>query len=196
LRRSHRIVGDVLDQFIGGLPRFRIGFAHDHVQANAKRQLSPARGRSRLHPVDFLGDQCRRLTPGQVLVDGVDGDVDAGIRRSAEIERRPRRLHRLEQQPAVLDADVLAFDIDGLAREQVAIDVEKLARHLIALVMRQKDAIALVLDGIAAGHDIDQQTPVRHPVERRGHARGDAGRLQPGPHRHQITQPFGPWRHG
>ena len=196
LRRSHRFVGDVLDQFVRRLPGFRIGFAHDHMQADAERELSSARGGGGLHPVDLLGDLRRRLAPGQVLVDGIDGDVDAGIRRSAEIERRPRRLHRLEQQPAVLDADVLALDIDGLAREQVAVDVEELARHLVALVMDQEDAVALVLDRIAAGDDIDQQTSVRHPIERRGHARGDARRLQPGPHRHQIAQPLGPWRHG
>ena len=159
-----------------------------------KRELAPARGGDGLHAGDLLGDLRRRLAPGQVFVDGVDGDVDAGIRRAAEIERRPRRLHRREQQPAVLDADVLALDIDGLAGEQVAVDVEELARHLVALVMAQEDAVALVLDGIAAGDDVDQQPPVRHPVERRGHARGDARRLQAGPHRHQIAQPLGPRR--
>src|SRR5947208_10371518 len=103
------------------------------MQANAERELSPPRSRGGFHPVDFLSDLRRRLTPGQVLVDGVDGNVDAGIRRSAEIQRRPRRLHWLEQQPAILDADVLALGIDGLARQQVTVDVEKLARHLVAL---------------------------------------------------------------
>ena len=194
LRRGDRLVGDVLDQLVGRLPGFRIGLAHDDVQADAERELSPARRSGGLHPVDLLGDLRRRLAPGQVLVDGVGGDVDAGIRRAAEIERRPRRLHRREQQAAVLDADMLALDIDGLAGQQVAVDVEELARHLVALVMRQEDAVALVLDRVAAGDDVDQQPPVRHPVERRGHARGDAGRLQAGPHRHQKAQPLGPWR--
>ena len=160
-----------------------------------KESLRPRLRGDRLHAVDLFGDLRRRLAPGQVFVDGIDGDVDAGIRRSAEIERRARRLHRRKQQPAILDADVLALDVDRLARKQIAVDVEKLARHRVALVMIEENAVALVLDGIAAGDDIDQQPSVRHPVERRGHARGDARRLQAGPHRHQITQPLGPRRH-
>jgi hypothetical protein len=46
--------------------------------------------------------------------------------------------------------------------------------------MRQEDAIALVLDGIAAGHDIDQQATVGDAVQRRGHARRDVGDCRPG----------------
>ena len=158
--------------------------------------LRPRFGGDRLHAVDLFGDLRRRLAPGQIFVDGIDGDIDAGIRRSAEIQRRPRRLHRREQQPAVLDADVLALDIDGLAREQIAVDVEKLARDRVALVMGEEDAVALVLDGIAAGDDVDQQPSVRHPVERRGHPRRHARRLQAGPDRHKIAQPLGPGRDG
>jgi hypothetical protein len=166
------------------------------MQANAERQLFAPRGRSGLHLVDLLGDLRRRFAPGEIFVDGIDGNVDAGIRRSAEIERRPRRLHRLEQHPAVLYPDVLALDIDGLAGQEIAVDVEELSRHLVTLVMVQEDAVALVLNGIATRDDVDQQTPVRHPVERRRHPRRDAWRLQPGSHRHQITQPLGPWCHG
>ena len=164
------------------------------MQPDAEGKLAPAPRGNRLHAVDLLGDLRRRLAPGQIFVDGIDGDIDAGIRRSAEIERRPRRLHRRKQQPAILDADVLAFDIDGLARQQIAVDIEKLARHRIALVMIKEDAVALVLDGIAAGDDVDQQPSIRYPVERCGHARGDAWRLQAGPHRHEIAQPLGQGR--
>jgi len=135
LRRSHRLVGDVLDQLVGGLPRFRVGLAHDHMQTDAERKFSPARGGDCLHSLHLLGDLRRWLAPGQIFVDGVDRDIDAGIRRSAKIKRRPRRLHRRKQQPAVLDADMLALDIDGIARQQVAIDLEKLARHLVTLVV-------------------------------------------------------------
>src|ERR1700753_3493130 len=74
--------------------------------------------RPRVSAVDLLGDIRRRLAPGQVFIHGVDRDIDAGIGRSAEVKRRPRRLYRLEQQPAVLDADMLALDIDRIAREQ------------------------------------------------------------------------------
>src|SRR3954466_13716673 len=152
-----------MDELVRGLPRFGIGFTYDHMQTDAERQLSPACGGHRLHPVDLLGDLRRRLTPGQIFVDGVDRDVDAGVRRSAEIERRTWRLHRLEQQAAVLDTDMLSLHIYGLTRQEVAVDVEELARHLVALVMRQENAVALVLDRIASGDDVDQQTSVRHP---------------------------------
>ena len=57
--------------------------------------------------------------------------------------------------------------------------------------MVEEDAVALVLDGIAAGDDVDQQPAVRDPVERRGHARRDGRRLQAGPHRDEIAQPLG-----
>src|SRR4029434_5129951 len=99
--------------------------------------------------------------------------------------------YRWKQQPAVLDADMLALDIDGFAGKQVAIDVEELARHRIALVMGQEDAVALVLNGIAAGDDVDQEPPIRDAVQRRGHARGDARRLQAGPDGNEIAQPLG-----
>ena len=196
LRRGHGLVGDVLDQFVRGLPGFRIGFANDHMQADTERQLASAAGGHRLHAGHLFGDLRRRLAPCQILVDGIDRDIDAGVRRAAEIQRRAWRLHRRKQQPAVLDADVLALDIDGLARQQIAVDVEELAGDRIALVMIEEDAVALVLDGIAAGDDVDQQPSVRHPVERRGHPRRDARRLQAGPHRDQIAQPLGPGRDG
>src|SRR5438552_10437173 len=42
LGRSHRLVGDVLDQIVGGLPGFRVGLPDDHMQADAERKLAPA----------------------------------------------------------------------------------------------------------------------------------------------------------
>jgi hypothetical protein len=56
---------------------------------------------------------------------------------------------------------VLALDIDGLAGEQVTVDVEELAGDGVTLVMIKEDAIALVLDGIAAGDDVDEQPAMR-----------------------------------
>ncbi len=103
-------------------------------------------------------------------------------------------MHRLEQQPAVLDLDMLAFDIDGLAGEQIAVDVEELARHRIALVVIEEDAVALVLDGIAAGDDVDQKPAIGDAIERRRHPRRHARRLQAGPHSYEVAQPLGPGR--
>lgn len=103
-------------------------------------------------------------------------------------------MHRLKQQPAVLDRDVLALGVHGLARKQIAVDVQELARDFVTLVMVKEDAVALVLDRITAGHDVNQQSSVGDAIQRRGHARGDARRLQARTHGNEITQPFGPWR--
>src|SRR3981189_2917148 len=105
------------------------------MQADAEGELASAFGGNRLHAVDFFSDLRRRLAPCQILVDAIDRDIDTGVRRSAEIQRRPWRLQRRKQQASVLDVDVLALHIDGLARKQVAVDVEKLAGNGVALVV-------------------------------------------------------------
>src|SRR2546430_10531349 len=138
LRGGDRLVGDVLDQFVRRLPGICVGFANDDMQADSERKLSPARGGDGLHAIDLFGDLRRRLAPCQIFVDGIDGDTAAGVRRSAEIERRPRRLHRREQQGAVLDADVLTFHINSPAAEQVVVDVEEFSGDLQAPNMIDK----------------------------------------------------------
>ena len=55
--------------------------------------------------------------------------------------------------------DVLAGVVDGLARQQRAINVKELTRHRVALFVREKEPVTLVLDRIAAGDDIDQEPP-------------------------------------
>jgi hypothetical protein len=117
LRIGDDVVGDMADQFVGGLPCGLVGLAHDDMQADAEGELAAALLGSGLDACDLLGDLRRRLAPGQVFVDGVDRDIDAGIRRAAEIERRARRLHRREDQATVLDLDMLALHIDGLAAQ-------------------------------------------------------------------------------
>ena len=94
-------------------------------------------------------------------------------------------LHRLEEQPAVLYADVLAGIIDGLTGKERAIYIEELARHLVALVVRLEDPVALVFGGIATRDDVDQKPTARDAVEGRGHARRDPGGLEARPHRHE-----------
>ena len=87
------------------------------MQTDAERELASALGGNGLHTADLFGDLRRWLAPCQIFIDGIDGDIDAGVRGSAEIERRARRLHRRKQQTAILDADVLALDVDALARK-------------------------------------------------------------------------------
>src|SRR6202042_2702575 len=124
-RRGDRLVGDMLDQVIRRAPGLLRGLANDHMKTDAERQISAALAGSSLHAVDFVRDLRRWFTPGQIFINAVDGDIDAGIRRPTEIQRRSRRLNRLEQKPPVLDADMLSLEVDGLAGEKVAVDAEK-----------------------------------------------------------------------
>ena len=127
LRRGDGLVGDMLDQLVRRLPGLLVGLAHDDVQADAEDELSrpcaaaaAARGRSSRRPAPAArprSGRCRR----------VGGDLDAGVGRAAEIERRMRLLHRRKEQLAALDADVLALEVDRLAGQQLAVDVEELA---------------------------------------------------------------------
>src|ERR1700716_50447 len=100
LRRRYGLVGDVLNQFVGPLPGFRIGLANDYMQAYAERELASAPGGGGLYAGDLFGDLRPRLAPRQVFVDGIDGDIDAGVGRSAEIQRRGGGAHRAEKTAA------------------------------------------------------------------------------------------------
>ena len=172
------------------LPSLRVGFAHDDMQADAEAQLPSSFRGKRGDRGDLLGDLRRRLAPGQIFVDGIGGDVDRSLGRAAEIKRGPRLLHRREKQPAVFDADVLAVDIHLLAGEECGVNGEKFARNFVAFVMVEKNPVALVLRGIAAGDDVDQQPALRHAIERRRHAGRDRRRLQSRPHRDEVSQPL------
>ena len=82
-------------------------------------------------------------------------------------------------------------EVDGLASEEIGVDAQKFARHGVAGVVIEEDTVALVLDGIAAGDDVDQQTAIGDPIERRSHPRGNARRLQAGPNGDEVAQPLG-----
>ncbi len=107
-----------------------------------------------------------------------------------------RRLQRLEQQPPVLDADVLAGEIHRLAGKQRLVDRQEFMGDVIALVMRQKHAVALVLDRIAAGDDVDQKPPIGNPVERRRHPRRDGRREEARADGDEIAKLLGQRRQG
>jgi len=96
---------------------------------------------------DFLGDLRRRLAPGEVLVDRFGRDIDAGIRRAAEIERWSVFLEWSEGQPGALDGEVLSALADFLARQQVAVDAEELGCDGIALVVSRKTPSPLLSTG-------------------------------------------------
>ena len=142
LRLADRIVVEMADQSLGRLPCFIIGFAHDEVQTNAEAHLAAAFAGSFAHLGDLLGNLCRRLAPGQVLVDTADGEIDAGIRRAAEIERRARVLHRGKAEARIGRLDVFAVEACRSLFQQFLEDGEELFGMGIALVMLEMDAIA------------------------------------------------------
>ncbi len=187
----------MLDQFVGGLPCRLVGMADDDMQPNAERDLAAALLGDPAHACNLLRDLRRGLAPGQVFVDGIDGDIDAGIRRAAKIEWRMGCLDRWIEDAAVFDRDVLARDSDGFAGELPRVNIQKLTGDLIAFVVIEEDAIALVLDGIAARHDVDEQSSVGQAIQRGSHARCRyRGRLQSGSHGDEIAQSFRPRRDG
>ncbi len=158
LRGRDGLVVEVADQRVGRGPRFFVGLPHDDVQADAEGEAAPLACGRGADGGDFLGDLRRRLAPGEVLVDRFGRDIDASIRRAAEIERRSVFLQRSEGKLGALDGEVLSALGDFLARQQAAVDAEELGCDGIAFVVVEEDAIALALDRIAARHHIDQQT--------------------------------------
>ena len=109
LSRGDRGVVDPADELVGSAPRLRLRLAHDHVQADAEAQRAPAPCRRGADCCDLLGHVGERLAPGQVDVDVLGRDRDAGLGRAAEVERRIGLLDRRENDPSVFDREVLAL---------------------------------------------------------------------------------------
>ena len=79
MRTSDGVVIDMADQLVGGGPGFGIGFAHDHVQADAEAHFTALSGGLLAHLGDFLGYCSRWLAPGQVQLDLLGGQVLRGF---------------------------------------------------------------------------------------------------------------------
>jgi hypothetical protein len=129
-----------------------------------------------------------RRTPSLAIVESFD-EAEAGRSRGlAGWERAVALEFGLEAaEGALLDLHVPALEIDRLTDQQPPIDLEELARQVIAFRMPEVDAVATVLRRVAAGHHVDHRSPLRQAVERGGHPRGQSRRLQPGPNHHQIA---------
>ena len=79
-----------------------------------------------------------------------------------------------------------------MACHQRHVDFCLLAGDVIMLAMRQKDAVVLVLDFIAAGDDVSQSTTFRLPAECGRHARHYCGLWETGRRRlTSLTQQMG-----
>jgi hypothetical protein len=155
LRSCDRLIARVANEVVGGLPGFIICFTHDDMQTNAEGDFPTQPRRSCGYWRDLLGNLLRRLAPGQIFVDRRRCDIDGRVRRAAEIKWRLRLLRRGKKQASVFNAEMFAFKVDGLATQQRRVHSEKFARHFVALIVIEKNAVALILGGIAAGNDID-----------------------------------------
>ena len=190
-RLGDRCVVEPGDQPVGGGPGFLVGLADDEVEADAEGDVAPAPRRRGPDLGDLLGDLCRGLAPGEVFVGPPGGEFDAGIRGSAEIERRARSLHRgiAERRPD--GADMRAVQRCRTAGQQVLEDREEFLRMVVALVMRQEEAVARQLGRVATDDDVKEQPPIRHAVEGRGEAGVIGGRGHARPDRHEEFQLLG-----
>src|SRR6202046_1919857 len=77
LRLGDRVVVEIADQVVRGLPRFLIGFAHDDMEPDAETQRAADPRRGIAYARDLFGDRVRRLAPGEIFVDGFDARGDA-----------------------------------------------------------------------------------------------------------------------
>jgi hypothetical protein len=174
------------------LPRGLFGLAHDHVQPNAELDLAALARGAVAHVGNLLAHLGGRLAPCEIGIDLLGRKLVRGGRRAAEPHRRIRLLHRRKQQLRALHAQVPPFVVERLAvvaaRKNLAPDADELGRLLVAGCMVEVDAVAFELGLVPAGDQVHQQAAAREPVEGRGHARGQAGLVQAGPHRHQKLE--------
>src|ERR1700741_3070881 len=78
-----------------------------------------------------------------------------------------------------------------LAGDERAPNLEKLVHEIVAAIMVEIDAVAGKLDRVTATDDIDDQPPIRHPVERRSHPRCGTWSDKTRPHRDDEPELFG-----
>ena len=184
LRLGDDVVVQVADQFIGRAPGRLVRFAHDHVQSDAKPDRAAFFCRARADVGNLFRDGGRRLAPRQVDVHLLGRQFMRGFRRAAEIQRWIRLLHGRVQGFCTLHLDMLALEIvagrAALARQRGAPHLDEFIGDFIALGVVGKQAVRFQLALVAARDDVDQEAPVRQPVERGRHAHGQAGRGQAG----------------
>jgi hypothetical protein len=192
LSTRDRFFVDTADQPIGRSPCLVFGLSNDGVQSNAELHLAPLGMRERANGGDLFLDGIGRLAPGEVGIDMRGGDLVGGFGRSSEPQRRMRRLDGRIKQPPPFRLQKSSLEIDSPAvmgpAQMVTPDREEFIGDAIARIVIGEHSIAFEFRLIAARHDIDEQTPLREPIERGGHAGGQRGRAQPGAHGHEELQ--------
>ena len=162
--------GNAVEQACGFAPGLLLGIAADNVKANAKARRAPLGGGQRAHGFQLRRDLLRRLAPADPGVGLGGGDLLG--RRAGTAKEHRRHGPRRRQQGGLLKLIVLAVKIERLAVISGMADAfkrgNKLAAAGVALIVIQSVAVATLLNRIAAGDDIDHQSPFGQPLEAGG----------------------------
>ena len=158
----------------------------DHVGAHAELQGAALRGRQLPQPLDPRADLLRDLAPGQVHIRPARGHGQRGLRVAAEVQRGNDL--RLLEGPGVARLVVGAVEVDTALGPDRRDDLHELIGALVALVVIEPVAEALLLGGLPAGDDVEHQPPAGDLLVRHGHLGGQRGGDRSGAEGHQELQ--------
>src|ERR1700678_4177139 len=99
-----------------------------------------------------------------------------------------RLLHRWIQDLRILNLKMLALQGDRITSDGLAPYLKELLGYFIALIVREKNAVAERLVWIAARNHVNQQPSLGKPVKRRCHSRRSRRRSDAGANRHQKLE--------
>ncbi len=167
-----------------------VGFAHDHMQANAEAHGAPEFRGLGPYLFDLLGDCGRWLAPGQHHLHLFGRQVLGRFGGTAEVQRRTRLLDRRVEQSGAFDADVLAVVIHGFAFQHAAPDAGEFHRSLVALFVTEEQAVAGQLFRVTTGHQVEQRTAAGQSIQGRGLTRRHRREMIPG---RRATRNFKRW---
>src|SRR5471032_1221775 len=118
------------------------------------------------HAGDGLADLRQRFTPQRVDVGVLAGDFDGDVGRAAEVDRQVAVAHRPHAGVLALDVILRAVVVERPRRAPGLFhDVEIFVGALVALVVVEVIAVALLLGVVAAADDVDRHAAVAELVE-------------------------------
>ena len=183
---------DPLLDLFGARPGFVFGRRQDRPQRQAEPHLAPVLCRRRAHPRGEFAHLLVRLAPQRIDIGMLAGDRDRRIRRAAEIDRNARLLHAAHRGRGAGEAVVFPGMIHraGLGPDALE-DVHVFVGARVALVLRQRVAVAQLVHIVAAGDHVDRRASAGDLIQRGELARRQRRRDEAGPVREQEAQPLG-----
>lgn len=141
------------------------------MQTDSVVEVTTLNFREVANPGDLGGNSGRRLTPGEIRIRVTRCDGSGRRRRSTEEDGRYRIRNALQR--SLFHVDVLAGEINRtVTGPQLADHVEELAASCVPLVLVEEVTERALLVVLPAGHDVEQQTTTRLPLEGSGHLSG------------------------